>query len=108
MRDLYQASDLQEAQLLVDRLHEVGVESFVRNEALQGALGELPLTLRPVVAVLHDGHLELAARVLREFVHLGTSEPPPDQRCTRCGEVSPGNFELCWSCRAPFEEGFAS
>ena len=52
---------------------------------------------------VEEEHRDLADTVLQ----IGEeSEPPgPDQVCPSCGEVSPPNFGMCWSCSASFPEG---
>ena len=102
MRDLYEASSLHEAQLLVDRLAECGIKTTIRNEHLQGALGEMPLTARPVVSVVRDADWERAREEVGHFESANRQPDGPERRCDSCGELSPSNFQLCWSCRAPF------
>ena len=105
MLPLYRARDLPDAQLLVGRLSSQGIRTYVRNEALQGALGELPLTLQPEVCVLSRADWDAAVVILQDF-ESSARQPiiETDQLCAECGEQSPGNFELCWRCRAPFPE----
>ncbi len=102
MRAVYQASSLHEAQLLVDRLHELGIESYVKNEHLQGALGELPLSLHPVICVVRDADYSRAREAAWDFEQANRQDPGPDRRCSQCGETSPGNFQVCWKCRTEF------
>lgn len=105
MKVVYQAQDLSDAQFLVHRLAARGIRTYVRNEALQGALGELPLTLKPEVCVLDAGDFEVARALAEQHDELMRSRTvPPDRLCASCGEASPGNFELCWKCRAPLPE----
>lgn len=102
---IYLAQNLTDAQLLVDRLESEGVRTYIRNEALQGALGELPLTLRPEVCVLFDVEAERARDIVAAYEKARVSPLRQiDQLCGACGELSPGNFEICWSCRRPFAE----
>ncbi len=104
MRDLYDAGSLHEAQLLVHRLQECGIKTVIRNEYLQGALGELPLTARPIVSVVNDTDWARAQDEVRLFEEANRSVDGPERSCPQCGELSPGNFQLCWSCRAPLSE----
>lgn len=91
-----------EAQLLVDRLSEADIEARVRNAHLQGALGELPLNLLPIVSVVHQRDWVEALAIASDFQEAKEARTQPALRCVDCGEESPGNFELCWSCRKPF------
>jgi hypothetical protein len=102
MRDLYEARDLQEAQLLVDRLAERGIRTHIRNSQLHGALGELPLSVLPIVCITEPIRWPHAVSVLEEFKEASKAGPSANLRCGSCGELSPGNFELCWKCREPF------
>lgn len=102
MRDLYQASNLVEAQLLVDRLKELGIRTVIRNSELQGALGELPMTVRPVVTVLLDSDWDAAQRETEQFEAANLLPEGPEQTCASCGDHSPSNFQVCWRCREPF------
>jgi hypothetical protein len=102
---VYQAANLADAQFLADRLDSYGIESRLRNDALQGALGELPLTLRPEVCVTDDRDLERARELVAEHEAAMRAEvPADDQTCPGCGEVNPSNFELCWKCRQPLSD----
>jgi hypothetical protein len=102
---VYFAQNLTDARLLADQLEGEGVKTYIRNEALQGALGELPLTLRPEVCVLAEAEVERARGIVAEYEKARTSTlHSADQLCGFCGEQSPGNFEVCWKCRQPFAE----
>jgi hypothetical protein len=100
---LYLAQDIADAQLLVDRLENAGISVFVRNRELQGMLGELPFSLRPEVCVLNERDLARAEVLKAEHDRIRTTPlVGEERRCAACGELSPPNFELCWSCREPF------
>jgi hypothetical protein len=99
MREIFQAASLYEAQLLVSQLEERGIRTHVRNVDLQGALGELPMTLRPVVCVVSDRDWADAVMVASEFEEAQRRDPGPPLTCGACGEESPGNFQVCWKCR---------
>ncbi|HEY8946571.1 MAG TPA: DUF2007 domain-containing protein [Polyangiaceae bacterium] len=103
MTPLYLANDLADAQLLADRLESAGISVYIRNRELQGMLGELPFSLRPEVCLLDERDLARAEVVRAEYDRIrATPIVGDDRRCPRCGEHSPPNFELCWSCREPF------
>jgi hypothetical protein len=98
---LYSARDLIDAQFLADALERAGIEVLIRNRYLQGAIGELPPSVRPEVCVLRAADLARAEVIKAEFER--RSENPvvgEERRCNVCGELSPPNFELCWSCSA--------
>jgi putative signal transducing protein len=101
---LYQAGSLTEAQLLVDQLRQSGIETYIVNEHLQGALGELPLSLLPEVCLLRDTDWERAQTLARKFEADNQSKVLGSVSCQMCDEESPSNFELCWKCRHPLPE----
>ncbi|HEX2878409.1 MAG TPA: DUF2007 domain-containing protein [Polyangiaceae bacterium] len=100
MYRVYLAQNLPEAELLWHRLLDKGIEAVVRNEHLQGVLGEMPLTCQPEVCVLLESDIP-AARATAEAMEAARRAPDGEEvLCDRCGELSPHNFELCWKCRA--------
>lgn len=100
MRALYEAANLHEAQLLVHRLEERGIRTHVRNAQLHGALGELPLSVLPIVCITEPIRWKHAQAVLEEFLEALRAPVPDDVVCPSCGETNPGNFEICWRCAA--------
>ena len=96
---VYRAENLTNAALLQQFLEERGLRCGLRNALLQGALGELPLTLQPEVFVYDDADFEKARRCVAEFEAKSSARQDPIV-CPRCGEENPGNFELCWKCRS--------
>jgi len=103
MYRVYQAADLTEAELLLQRLSDRGIPARVRNRFLQGALGELPLSVRPEVCVLEERDVSAARLCVDEMEQALRSPTGPDVKCGRCGEDNPSNFEVCWKCRADLD-----
>ena len=95
---MYQARDLIEAELLLQRLRDRGIPCAVKNVFLQGALGELPLSIRPQVCVLEERDASAAEVCIREMEAALQAPELPDVVCPRCGDTNPGNFEACWKC----------
>lgn len=100
MFPVYQAKDLIEAELLLQRMRDRGIPSALKNADLVGMLGELPLTMRPTVCVLEERDQSAAALCIREMEAALKAPELPDIVCPQCGDTSPGNFEECWKCRA--------
>ncbi|MBT2972044.1 MAG: hypothetical protein B6D72_04110 [gamma proteobacterium symbiont of Ctena orbiculata] len=100
MRELYQAADRVEAQVLKDYLDREGVETVIIGDHLSGAVGELPADIFPTLWVLDENDLERAKRLTERFFN----RPPVSGtawRCAVCGErIEPG-FEVCWNCGSP-------
>ena len=103
MISVYLAGSLPDAQLCRLKLLDAGIPCELRNEFLQGALGELPVTLQPEVCVLREADVARARELVEEFEATAPSADGEERKCSQCGELSPANFELCWKCRAPFE-----
>lgn len=99
MFPVYVAQSLADAELLRVQLQRAGIQSRLRNEFLQGALGELPVNLSPEVCVLRERDFEPAREVVAEFERSLRAPAESDWTCRSCGEDNPGNFELCWRCR---------
>jgi Putative prokaryotic signal transducing protein len=99
MFPVYQAKDLIEAELLLQRLRDRGIPSALRNGFLQGLLGELPLSATPTVCVLELRDQSAAMLCVREMEAALRAPELPELVCPNCGDVSPGNFEECWKCR---------
>jgi len=103
MQFLYRASDLPEAHLLRDLLEEDGLSGCVVNESLSSLAGELPFGLvLPEVWVKDDRDLFMARAVLRDYLERKSAPDTGERRCEACGDLSPGNFDVCWKCRRPF------
>lgn len=100
---VYQAKDLIEAELLLQRLRDRNIPGAVTNVYLQGALGELPFSVRPTVCVLEERDATAAALCIQEMEAALRAADLPDVVCTHCGETNPGNFEACWKCRADLD-----
>lgn len=98
---IYTAGTLQEAQLLLDRLHEAGIEARLINEHLLGGFGQLPYgESLPRIALTNAAQAEDAAQVISAFEANMRQTHEGVLTCPGCGEENPENFELCWNCRA--------
>ena len=100
-RQLCSAGTLYEANLILDLLKEVFIRAEVRNENLVGLAGLLPESATlPTIWIENDGDFERGRAVVDEYEARRAETLPPDVPCPECGESNPGNFELCWQCRA--------
>lgn len=99
MTPVFLAGSLTEAELLKERLRQSGITAIIKNRELQGALGELPLTLLPEVCVVDERDVERALEEVAALENSGRTLLGPDIACPACGEDNPANFELCWKCR---------
>jgi hypothetical protein len=97
---VYQAKDLIDAELLLQRLRDRGIPSGLENGLVQGLLGGLPMSVRPIVCVLEERDQTAAQLCVREMEAALRAPELPDVVCPNCGDTSPGNFEECWKCRS--------
>lgn len=99
------AGTLYEAQLILDRLTEAGIAAEVRNENLVGMLGLLPQSATlPAIWIENDADFERGRAVVDEYEARRLQPSGAEITCPACGELNPGNFELCWKCRAELPE----
>ena len=98
MKKLYIASDIIEARILDSILKSQGLSSVVRNETLQGGIGELPFVeIWPEGWIENSCDWEEAEELLEGFVQVSTDK---DWICSSCKEINPGVFQTCWFCNA--------
>jgi hypothetical protein len=103
-RRLYRAGSVPEAHLLCGMLQVEGIQAFVKNELLAGAIGELPMmSTMPEVWLVRATDEPKARRVLDDYRARAGAKLGPDVSCPACGAENPSNFELCWKCRKPLE-----
>jgi hypothetical protein len=100
LKQLYEASNLLEANLLKGMLQAEGFEILLSGEALTGGAGELPISVQQVWLWI-DENAYTAARARLEQYENGSGV---DWLCCHCGEANNSNFELCWHCCQPQAE----
>ncbi len=100
MKRIYTAQNLPEAYLVCDLLTHAGVAAHVFNQHAMAAMGETAVgSSYPQVWIAQEHQERHARTVITEY----ESQPALTtlKHCAACGEQSPGEFELCWSCAAP-------
>lgn len=101
MKKLYIANDLIEARLLDSILKSHRLSSVVRNESLQGGIGELPyVEIWPEIWIKNLNDWDAAKELLSGFTKIN---PEEDWKCLNCRETNPGSFQTCWSCNASID-----
>ena len=98
MKELYQAKDRIEAQLLKDFLASYQIRTVVHGEYLTGAAGELPVEPFPVLWVLEERDFERAKVLVEHFLSHESNDG--EWQCSQCGERNEGQFHQCWNCSA--------
>ena len=104
MTKVFVAQHPTEAHLVAGLLASQGIGAEVRNEALFGVRGEVPVTpsTLPTVWVVNDQDADPALAILRDYPPSQTDatvEPP--WTCGACGEQVEAQFEACWNCNTP-------
>jgi len=94
---VYSAENLPEAYLIAGLLRQAGIEVTLKNENLQGVIGEIPFTHAYPELHLEDERDEAQARqIIAEYE--SSNEYRETVICPACGEENPANFAACWAC----------
>lgn len=102
MQRVFIAPDLPRAQLVLDRLTQLGLASHILNEHAGGLAGEIPLSFAlPEVWVEDDENVVAARQVIEAMEAVVPSGAV--KTCPKCGEESPFEFETCWQCEGDLD-----
>jgi hypothetical protein len=93
---IYVARQRYDAYLIADRLNQAGIRAHVFNEHASSIVGDVPPDVAQPQVWLADDADEPRARALLRTMESEARRGP--LYCRKCGEQSPGNFELCWNC----------
>lgn len=100
MMRIYVARQRYDAWLVADRLNQLGIRAHVFNQHASSIVGDVPPDVaQPQVWIERECDRERAERVLAE-IETGAGSAQDDVICGKCGESSPGTFDLCWNCGA--------
>jgi len=78
-------------------LQAQAIESFIKNEFAQGAIGEISaFDAWPEVWVLEDADFDRAITLIEASQH---NESSADWVCPACLEENSASFEICWHCQ---------
>jgi hypothetical protein len=98
MKRVWSGSSLHDTTHFKNLLDQAGIECFIKNGQLGGALGDLPIfDCSPELWVLDDAAENRAAALLRDVVHPARAAGP-SWRCATCGEHNEAQFAACWRC----------
>ncbi|MDX1735251.1 MAG: hypothetical protein R3228_12835 [Halioglobus sp.] len=100
MRKLCESPSLVDLRLLANYLELEGVEVQILNEHQGGNPGvpHWALSVWAELWVKNPGHFDRAVALLARYREAQVAEGEPEWRCSACGEVNPGSFEICWHC----------
>ena len=94
---IYVARQRYDAYLVADRLNQAGIRAHVFNEHASSIVGDVPPDVAQPQVWFADEADEPRARALLREIELDAHRTTP-RFCRKCGEQSPGNFDLCWNC----------
>ena len=94
---IYVARQRYDAYFVADRLNQAGIRAHVFNEHASSIVGDVPPDVAQPQVWLADDADEPRARALLRAMEQ-EARPRAPLYCRKCGEQSPGNFELCWNC----------
>ncbi|HXI87113.1 MAG TPA: DUF2007 domain-containing protein [Parvularculaceae bacterium] len=98
MRLVYTAPNAAEIHIRKGVLEKNGIACITKNEALQGAVGDLAAVATwPELWILNDAQEAAALRILKTP---GRFEFQRIRRCSECGAEIDGPFDACWNCGA--------
>jgi len=95
---LYQAANLPQAHLLLDRLLAADIVAHVFNQNAQGMAGETPVTETLPEIWLEKPDDEPAAKAIVAAFETDMQADVGECLCPRCGAENPTSFEICWQC----------
>lgn len=96
MEKVYLASDITQAQLIVNMLTQQLIPAHIEQAHQSGGLGELAV-MYPQVWVKRTQDMPRAIELIEKF-EAGVADQTAEANCAKCGEKNPGTFELCWAC----------
>ena len=81
-------------------LTEAGIPALLKNDFLQGAIGETPAVDSEIEVWLIDPSWEPRAQhLLTQWQHERLTINTGDWACPACSEINEGNFGVCWACQ---------
>jgi hypothetical protein len=86
-------------------LDDAGIPCFVKNELVQGAIGEIPpMDSEPEVWLPDDSWAVKANQIVDAFKVEQAAvsvDNKDDWACNDCGEINEYQFAICWQCQLP-------
>lgn len=98
MKRIYLASDITQAQLLVNLLEQQLIPAKIENAHQSSGLGELAVSY-PEIWLTRESDTERARSIIEEFEAQARLRVV-DRICPECEEANPASFEWCWACKA--------
>ena len=95
MKRIYRAQSSLDVAHIRNVLIMAGIQAQMRNEYLQGAMGELPLMETWPQLWVDDAD---EPRALRAISSIGDAAAGSNWACSCCGETLEPQFLSCWHC----------
>ncbi len=104
MLRLFRHHDRFEVYRIFNMLDEAGIPCFVKNELIQGAIGDIPPQDSEPEVWLHDQQWEAKAQqLIADFNQEQAAMQSENQApwlCGKCQEDNEASFNICWKCQA--------
>tara|TARA_B110000467_G_scaffold1610_1_gene1361 strand:+ start:173 stop:484 length:312 start_codon:yes stop_codon:yes gene_type:complete len=96
---IYKAANSYEAHFIKGLLDKYSIESTLLGENLSMAIGELPADVLQVDILVPKKHLAASRDIISKYEkNLLSNELKSDWQCSRCNNMNPPSFEICWHC----------
>lgn len=97
MTRIFASLNLAEVHHAKNLLDTIGIRSYVKNEALASAVGQLPFVdCQPELWLVDGAQAERARKALAEGL-LAPADKGKLWQCG-CGEIQEAQFTQCWRC----------
>jgi len=90
-----------EAHLVKGLLEQAGLNVLIKGEALQGALGEIPIDQAHITLCVYSIKLRQAQQIL---VNYQNEQKYTEWLCPACKELNGPAFQSCWQCGKEYEQ----
>ena len=103
MKELYRHKDHSIVVYYKTILESEGIPIMLRNEHVTMAgLSEIPIPeFYPNICVMNDEDYPQAWEIMKRTMDNNSIGAEIDVICEECGEINPGNFDMCFSCETP-------
>lgn len=103
MKQVYVSSDYFKANQIKSLLEDACIPCFLKNEYLQGAIGEVPPhEVSPEIWLINPKDEVRAKEIISNFEYsIMRAESSVSWHCLNCGESNESQFMLCWKCQTP-------
>ena len=103
MKEIFRHGELHQVTRYMDILENARIETLLRNENLSVTAAPIP-EFFPHLCVLNDEEFPKAVKLLGEHDEKMAKGAEVQLRCPSCGEMNPGNFDVCFSCHEPINQ----